>query len=145
MVEFNFIDLVANGLAPANVRAAGQKRVEESFGVSEFRKTFDLSPSGLFLLGALNLTLRFEIGEATAAVTFCDRGGEHKNGTLFLMRADTDERAAMEARIRKYTNTKLPPSPLAVLVRFDVDPTLSEQADNAAAAFFSAHVDSQRP
>jgi hypothetical protein len=79
----------------------------------------------------VNLTLRFEIGESTATITFCDRGGEHKNGSLFLMRANDDERKGMEERVRKYTDMNLPPSPLAVLVRFDVDVTLSEQPDAA--------------
>jgi hypothetical protein len=135
VVCFRFIHLRSNGLAPARLLDECTRQLPFSPDVLEYVEAFEICPSGFHPV--LGFYLHFETGTTAAVVSFHDRGGTHRNGTVFLMAQDNDERKQMEMRIRKFTDLELPQSPLALLIQFDADPTLIEQSGNVAAAFFA--------
>jgi hypothetical protein len=134
MPEFHFIYLISTGLSSTKLARREIKRFELNNDIGEFAEAFELMPSGVYPV--VGLTCAFETGKTTACASFFDRGGKHKNGTVFLMSAEDDERRGMVDRIRGFTNLDLPSSPLAVLIQYDADPTLEDGACKAAGAFF---------
>ena len=135
MISFHFIHMLSNDMARARLLSEVIRQSPLTPDVLEFVEVFELWPSDFHPV--LGLSLHFETGMTTAVVSFYDRGWTHKNGTVFLMAEDNEERKQIEMRIREFTDLNLPPSPLALLIQFDADPTLIEQSGNAATALFA--------